>query len=455
MVKLSYEQKHTKGAPTMPSINEQAMNFNKRVKVNFDGGDLTSDAGILLYKEFNDAIGLSSIIEKMVQIKDDVVHHTHENIGVIMQKIYQHVTGYHADDHADDLKYDPALTTILNKTELASQPTMSRLNQKLDLDTMKQFQEVNQTIIDRFHELESPEMLVLDIDSSNSPTYGDQYGSAYNSHYGENGYHPLFMFDGVTGDCLKAVLRSGNVYTSRQIVAFIGPELKKLRKKYPNIKIIIRGDSGFATPELYKLCEAHGADFVIRLKANQRLQKVANSFIDEIATQVDIYDGYQAFYREFTYKAKSWDLDRKVIVKLEKPKDQLLFIPTFIVTTLDDSPKDTVQFYAMRGTMENYIKEGKFGFAFGKMSSSEFEVNSNKLQIAVLAYNLHNGLRRLCMPKAMKKHRIQTVRMRFIKIAGKLSRSGRYLLFKLSSSSLYKQEFLSTLRRIQQLPSFC
>ncbi|MFZ3580533.1 transposase, partial [Virgibacillus sp. DJP39] len=122
----------------MPSINEQAMNFNKRVKVNFDGGDLTSDAGILLYKEFNDAIGLSSIIEKMVQIKDDVVHHTHENIGVIMQKIYQHVTGYHADDHADDLKYDPALTTILNKTELASQPTMSRLNQKLDLDTMKQ-----------------------------------------------------------------------------------------------------------------------------------------------------------------------------------------------------------------------------------------------------------------------------------------------------------------------------
>lgn len=105
--------------------------------------------------------------------------------------------------------------------------------------------------------------------------------------------------------------------------------------------------------------------------------------------------------------------------------------------------------------MENYIKEGKLGFAFGKMSSTAFEINANKLQIAVLAYNLNNGLRRLCMPKKMKKHQIQTIRTRFIKIAGKVIRSGRYITFKLSNSSLYKDAFYSTLSRIQQLPMLC
>ncbi len=439
----------------MTSVNEKAMNFNKRVKVNFDGGDLTGVAGILLYKEFDDVIGLSRAIEENVHINDGVSHRMHENHDVIMQKIFQNAAGYHADDHADSLKHDPALTMILNKSELASQPTMSRVNQHLDKNTMKQFQGVNRIIIDRFHELEAPKIFVLDIDSSNSPTYGDQYGSAYNSHYGENGYHPIFMVDGETGDCLKAALRSGNVYTSRQIVAFVGPERKRIRKKYPDIQIIIRGDSGFATPELYKLCEELGADYVIRLKANQRLQRIAEEFVEEITSEIDTNEGHHVFYREFTYKANSWDKNRRVVLKLEKPIDQLLFIPTFVVTKLEDSPKDTVQFYAKRGTMENYIKEGKLGFAFGKMSSTEFEINSNKLQMAILAYNLNNGLRRLCMPKKMKKHQIQTIRLCLIKIAGKISRSGRYITFKLASSSLYKEAFFSTLNRIQQLRLIC
>lgn len=439
----------------MTSINEQTMNFNKSIKVNFDGGDLTSDAGILLYKEFDVSIGLSQAINKTVHIKDQKSHHTHQNNEMIMQKIYQQTAGYFADDHADDLKYDPAFTTIMDKEELGSQPTISRVNQKFDKDTMKQLQQVNQTVTDRYYELKAPEIIILDVDSTNSATYGDQCGSAYNPHYGENGYHPILMFDGVTGDCLKAALRSGNVYTSRQVVAFVGPELKRLRKKFPNIKIILRGDSGFASPELYKICEEHGVDFVIRLKSNKRLQAISEEFITEYAAKNDITKGHHVFYKECTYQAGTWNKSRKVAIKMEKPEGQLLFIPTFIVNTLEDKPKHTVPFYAKRGTMENYIKEGKLGFAFGKMDSSKFEVNAAKLQIAVLAYNFHNGLRRFCMPKKMKKHQIQTIRLRLIKIAGKISRSGRYISFKLASSSLYKKEFFSTLRRIQQLPKLC
>lgn len=431
------------------------MNFNKSIKVNFDGGDLTSDSGMLLYKEFDNTIGLSQTINEKVHIKDQKTHHTHQNNEMIMQKIYLQAAGYQADDNADDLKYDPAFTTVMNKEELGSQPTISRVNQKFDKDTMKQLQQVNQTMTDRYYKLKVPEEIILDVDSTNSPTYGDQHGSAYNFHYGENGYHPILMFDGVTGDCLKAALRSGNVYTSRQVVAFVGPELKRLRKKFPNIKIILRGDSGFASPELYKICEEHGVNFVIRLKSNARLQAIAESFTTEYAAKNDVTKGHHVYYKECMYQAKTWNKSRRVVIKMEKPEGQLLFIPTFVVTTLQDKPKHTVQFYAKRGTMENYIKEGKNGFTFGKMDSSEFEVNAVKLQIAVLAYNFHNGLRRFCMPKKMKKHQIQTIRLRLIKIAGKISRSGRYISFKLASSSLYRNEFLSTLRRIQRLPKLC
>ena len=146
----------------MTSLNEQSMDFNGSIKVNFNGGNLTNDSGLLLYKEFAEKIGLSQLIQSMVILKDPVNHDVHTNDSVIMQKIYQHIAGYHADDHADSLRYDPALTTILEKDYLASQPTMSRVNQLFDVEAMEQLQHVNDTLTERFHKLASPEDIILD-----------------------------------------------------------------------------------------------------------------------------------------------------------------------------------------------------------------------------------------------------------------------------------------------------
>lgn len=436
----------------MTSVNDQTMEFNRRIKLNFDGGDLTTDAGLLLYKEFDEKIGLSHRVKTMVKLSDPVNHEQHPNDGVIMQKVYQHVAGYHADDHADSLRHDPAFTTILGKENLASQPTMSRLNQHLDMNAMKQLQQVNDGTIERFHELDPIEHLILDLDSTNAATYGNQHGAAFNTHYGENGYHPMLMFDGLTGDCLKAELRAGSVYTSRQVVRFAGPTLKRYGDLYPWVTPVIRGDSGFAVPELFELAEAKKAHYVIRLKANRRLQDKANELLDQIPD--DVVEATPVFYREFEYQAASWTHPRRVVVKMEKPMDQLFFQFTFIVTNMTLLPKSITRLYFNRGTMENFIKEGKLGFAFGRMTSTEFERNACKLQIAVLAYNLHNGFRRLCLPVSMNKNLIDTVRLQLIKIAGRISRSGRYIAFKLSSYCVYQKEFVTTLKRIQQLPRF-
>lgn len=130
------------------------------------------------------------------------------------------------------MRYDPTLTTILDKNSLASQPTLSRFNNRLNEENLKQFNKINELLLDKVYSIDMPEQIILDIDSTNFETYGKQYGSAYNSHYSANGYHPLLVFDGLTGDLLKAELRSGNVYTSRKTVAFIGPLLKRYSNKY-------------------------------------------------------------------------------------------------------------------------------------------------------------------------------------------------------------------------------
>ena len=214
---------------------------------------------------------------------------------------------------------------------------------------------------------------------------------------------------------------------------------------------MIRADSGFAVPELFELAEAKGHKYVIRLKANARLQSIAQTMADQLITPQHRHNP-QVYYREFMYKAQSWEHARRVIVKLERPCDELLFQFTFIVTNMTLQPKNMVRFYCQRGSMENFIKEAKNGFACNKMSSTDFETNAVKLQLAILAYNFNNWFRRLCLPERMKPNRMETLRTKMIKIAGKLVRSGRYWIWKLCSSCVYHREFLQTLQTIDRLP---
>lgn len=435
----------------MASVHELRMNFNPRIKVNFEGGDLTSDAGLLLYKEFDHKIGLSEAVKQFLVVDDPVHHRDHPNDEVVLQKIYQHVAGYHTDDHADDLCHEPLLTAMLEKERLASQPTISRFNEKANIATAKSLEKVNEVLQERVYMLEPRDQFVMDMDSSGFAAYGDQYGANYNHHYQQKGFHPLFCFDGLTGDCIKAELRAGNVYTSRQVVRFMGPILTRYEKLAPDALIVLRGDSGFAVPELFKLAETKEHKYAIRLKSNSRLQKAAQAMADQ-ALNPDKLHERQVLYREFLYQADSWDQPRRVVVKMERPAGELFFQFTFIVTNMTVSPKNVLRFYFQRGHMENFIKEAKNGFACDKMSSTDFDTNVMKLQLAMLAYNFNNWLRRLCLPEPMKPNRMETLRSKLVKIAGKLIRSGRYWTWKLCSSCIFKEVFWDTLKRIQLLP---
>lgn len=437
----------------MDTINEKRMNFKSNIKINFNGGDLTSDSGGLIYKEFDNKLGFSKIIQDNIDINDGIEHRKHENEDVIMQRIYQNLLGYHTDNAANDLRDDTILQTILEKEELASQPTISRVNNAHGKENIQQYQTANFELLDKIYKTDTPEEIIFDLDSTNSDTYGDQYGSAYNSHYGSNGYHPLLMFDGETGDAIKAELRSGNVYTSRQVVRFVGPVFKDFNQKYEDTKFYLRADSGFAKPGLYKICEEHDISYVIRLKANNKLYELAKPLEEELLEKIESNSfAHQVVYGEFDYQASSWDKKRRVIVKIEKPEGELTYNYTFIVTNIGEwTPKKTINYYHDRGTMENFIKEGKNGFAFAKMSSTAYWTNANKLQQMILAYNLNNWMRRICFPEQYMSDRIETIRTKLIKIAGKIVKTGRYIYFKLCSSCPNKNLFFKILDNIQKL----
>lgn len=175
-------------------------------------------------------------------------------------------------------------------------------------------------------------MMLFDIDSTLFETFGEQEGEAFNYHYNGHGYHSLLCYDGLTGDLLKVVLREGNVYTSRDVTVFMKPLLTEYRQRYPGIRLFLRGDSGFAVPELYEQLERSGVFYAIRLKDNAILSRETEWMEAELneRTQFNKIDS-AVEYGEFVYQAKTWKSPRRVVVKMEKPQNQMVCIPTYIV----------------------------------------------------------------------------------------------------------------------------
>ena len=347
----------------MSIVNTSSLQSNRQIKINFDGGDLSSDAGLLLIKEFISKLGIERLLNRSFKTNDSAVFRYHTDRDNLLQMIYMIMAGYFEDDASDELTKDPIFKAVLEKSALASQPTVSRFFNRMDEDTLKQFQEISQILRKRIYSIQMPQAVILDLDSTLLAAYGKQEGRAFNFHYRSNGYHPLVCYDGITGDLIKIQLRDGAAYSCTGVTDFLQPILDEYLNDYPTIHLLLRGDSGFATPDLYKQCEENGTSYVIRL-------------------------------------------------------------------------------------MENFIKESKSGFDFSAVSSHNRIVNANRVQVHALAYNIFNWFRRLVLSAKMRKQRIDTVRLKLLKIATKVVHSARYITFKLCSSCPYGKCFKDILNTL-------
>lgn len=435
----------------MTTLTQKPLHFNRSIQLSSDGGALSSDTGELIFREFDEKLGFSQTIAEHLQLRDERSYWIHSNEQLLRQKIYQLIAGYHEDDAADQLTRDPVFTQVLDVPALASQPSLSRFFHRFDDQALEQLQAANQALLDKVHRLRKTDTLLIDLDSSHADTYGQQENASYNAHYGTVGFHPLVAFDGLTGDFLKAKLRSGKVYTSNGTVDFLRPLLEHYNQTFPETSTLVRGDSGFAVPGLYELCEQESVYYIIRLKSNAKLRALA----EELHPGSEIRDVTQTerYVEESVYQANSWSKARRIIIQSTRPAGELFFSHAFFITNLGDAftPSAIVQSYQKRGTMENFIKEAKDGFGFDQMKSHDFTVNEARMIISLLAYNFTNWLRTLTFPPAAKGIQIQTIRTRLIKVASKLVKSGRYLHFKLSSSFVYTRFFSDVLTRVQQL----
>ena len=436
----------------MSIVNTLSLKSNRQIKINFDGGDLSSDAGLLLIKEFVSKLDIDKLLGKAFKTNDSALFRYHTDQENLLQMIYMIITGYFEDDASDKLTNNPVFKSVLEKDALASQPTVSRFFNRMDEDTLNQFLMVNRVLRKKIYSIQMPEAVILGLDSTLLDAYGRQEGRAFNFHYQSNGYHPLVCYDGMTGDLIKVQLRDGTQYSCTEVVDFLLPILDEYLNDYPAIRILLRGDSGFATPDLYKQCEENGTSYVIRLKENGILREKASYLVDELneITRNNKVD-YAVVYGEFMYKAKSWPYERRVVCKVEKPENQIVYMYTFVVTNMDSEPEYLIKFYCKRGLMENFIKESKSGFDFASVSSHTRIVNANRLQVHALAYNIFNWFRRLALSANMRKQRIDTVRLKLLKIAAKVVHSARYITFKLCSNCPYKNEFYETLSNIGKL----
>ena len=436
----------------MAIVNGIALESNKNLHVDFNGGTLSSDAGLLLFKEFYHKLGLDTLVREIFHTTDTACFRIHKDYEILLQMFYQFTAAYFQDDHADALRNDPVITAAIGKGALASQPTLSRFHNRLDENTLSQMEEMQRILRNRVYSVEMPEHVLFDLDSTLLATFGKQEGEAFNYHYQAHGYHPLLCFDGMTGDLLKIELRPGAMYCSNGAADFMKPLLEEYQTNYPDTSLFLRGDSGFATDELYSLCESNGTSYAIRLKENAVLKRLSRELDSELydLTQEDIVS-YAVVYGEFEYKAGPWDYPRRVVCKIEKPYGQMTHMKTFVVTNMDSSPEELIRFYCKRGQMENFIKECKSGFDMEYVSSSSQIVNANRVQIHALAYNLFNWFRRLTLPEKMRKDRIDTVRLKLLKIAARIVHSARYVVFKLCSSCPFQAEFYETLCNIRQL----
>jgi hypothetical protein len=388
---------------------------NPNIQVSDNGGTLTSDGGNVLLEQFFQAPAVKRAFAG-ISITDNRRNPLHSNEQIIKQLLIQIIEGYTNDSDANFLAKDVEHSLVFG--QLASQPTLSRWFNTLAIEDIAELERLNQRFVSLIDQRHDKHHLVLDLDSTYFEAFGHQEGIAFNYHYLNIGFHPLIMTDALTHTVRSAKLRPGNTYTGNGAHEFVTNYLDNLdTTKYDTI--LLRGDSGFANPVLLDELEARDIKYVIRLKGNARLKRMA---IDERYVNVNhilAYDG-RLTTDEMPYAANSWSQERRVIIVNNERGDH-----QFLVTNLALPQLDVVKIYRKRATIEEQIRELKQGYNFGKTNSTAFIATEARMWLSIIASNLMNLMKLTTMTSAQQSWTITPIRDRILKIGGRVIKHAR------------------------------
>jgi hypothetical protein len=431
----------------------------------FDGGTISSDGGAFLLRQTDKRLNLlPRLAECFLDGRDpNLVEHSVEEM--LAQRVYGLALGYEDINDHEQLRKDPVFGILAGRAELdeplAGKSTLNRMElgtginsrykkitfwkEAMDDLLVKVFLEAHPT---------APAQIVLDVDTTDLPLHGKQEGRFFHGYYDSYCYLPLYVFCGEQLLCAR--LREANHDASFGCLDEIRRMVGQIRAAWPDVKIVLRGDSGFCRNELMSWCENNGVEFIFGLARNQRLRRIIGQHMHEATQQWNQSGKPARVFTEFEYRTKKtknggWDRQRRVVAKAEHIDGKEN--PRFVVTSLSagewDARKLYEQLYCARGDMENRIKE-QFSLFADRVSTETIRANQMRLYLSAMAYILVSGLRRLGLKATeLAEAQVSTIRTKLLKIGAQIRVTARKVWVSMASSypwqNLY-QEVWANLR---------
>lgn len=434
----------------MPNCTADTLDFGRLgrrvVEANFEGGALSSDGGLMLIREVDRRMGLSAAVAAALHDPRDPERITHSLRDLVAQRLFGLCCGYEdLNDHAR-LRGDPLMQTAVGKdTELGSSPTLSRLETRV---TRADIVALNRVLVEQFIAAHPtpPEELILDVDASDIPLHGDQEQTEFHAYYDHYCYLPLYVYAGKA--MLACVLRRSRIDGAKHAPAVIKLLVTRLRQQWPQVRLIVRGDSGFCRQRLIRWCERHEVGYVIGVARNARLHKIVADWEGELEQRFAVTGQKQRAIHEFVYAADSWNRERRLVTRLEFGAQGAN--PRFIVSNLD-RPADSLydDLYCQRGEAENRIKETQLDLFGTRASCHKFLANWLRVLWAGLAYTLMQRLREMALAGTeLACATTATLRARLLKIGTAVIRNTRRIRILFASHHPLRELFAHAARAL-------
>ena len=420
---------------------------NRRiVEARFDGGDITSDGGVLLLRQADRLTGLSDSIARALSDPRRQASCDHDVPGLVRQRLYAIALGYEDLNDHDGLRQDVALQTAVERDQwLASASTLCRFENRADRETAWRLHEV---LLDQFIASfkRAPKKLILDFDATDDPVHGEQDGRFFHGYYRHYCFLPLYVFCG--HQLLVSYLRPSNIDGAKHSWAILSLLVKRLRQVWPKVRIIFRGDGGFCRWKMLRWCDHHEVGYIIGLAKNKRLNRLTASLQDEAAACFAATGHKVRWFTDFQYAARSWDGARRVIAKIEHSQHGVN--PRYVVTNLEGDAKQLYdKLYCARGDMENRIKENQLDMFGDRTSCQHWWPNQFRLLLASLAYTLIEAIRRIALKGTeLANAYVGTIRLKLFKIGAVILKNTRRIRFLLASGCPYKELYFLAANRL-------
>ena len=436
--------------PYLPGLSPVA---GRELHARFDGGRLSSDGGVLLLREIESGLGLAELLSSSMKDQRDPSSSRHSLADMIRARMFAIACGYEDCDDLDVLRFDPAFKLAcgrLSETgdDLMSQPTLSRLE---NTPSWRELGRMGLKMIDLFCDSfpTVPAHIVLDIDDTPDAAHGGQQLALFNAHYDEYVFQPIHIFEATTGKPVLSLLRPGKRPSGKEAARAIKHVIRRIRRNWPRVEIMLRGDGHYGTPEVMKLLESKGCGYIFGLPGNARLKEIGQPWCEDVALRraLSSKDKARRFFHT-GYRAKSWSRERKVIARVEATSKGSDI--RFVVTNLPGRARLLYEkIYCARGRMENMIKDHKLYTKSDRTSCHRWEANQFRLFLHGGAYWLLHRLRQAAPRRSRwRTATFETLRRAFLKIAVRVEELKSRVRLALPSAYPYQKTLISMARRI-------